>query len=75
VTLLRTPNRDSPLEVRRNDNAFGYGFTDTRLEDLSPAQKLLLRMGPRNARIVKTQLREVALALGVPSAHLPPPNF
>jgi hypothetical protein len=71
VTLLRTPARDSPLEVRRHVDAFGYGFADARLEDLSPAQKVLLRMGPRNARIVKAQLREVALALGIPPDHLP----
>jgi hypothetical protein len=74
VTLLRTPTPDRPPEVKRNEEAFGYGFADVRLENLSAAQKILLRMGPRNARIVKTRLREIALALGIPAGDLPPPN-
>ena len=75
VTLLRTPIPDRPPEVKRNEDAFGYRFADMRLENLSAVQKILLRMGPRNARIVKTRLREIALALGIPAGHLPPPNF
>ena len=75
VTLLRTPIPDRQPEVKRNEDAFGYGFADVRLENLSPAQKILLRMGPRNARVVKTRLREIALALGIPAGDLPSPNF
>ena len=70
VTVLHTPVPDRPLEVRRNEDAFGYGFADARLENLSAAQKILLRMGPRNARIVKAKLREIGLALGIPAADL-----
>jgi hypothetical protein len=70
VTLLRTPIPNRPPEVKRNQNAFGYGFADMRLEDLSPAQKILIRMGPRNAGIVKARLREIGLALGIPAGDL-----
>jgi hypothetical protein len=71
VAVLRTPTPDRPLEVRPNDVGIGYGFVDGPLEGLSAAQKPLVRMGPRNARIIKTRLREIALALGIPAAKLP----
>jgi hypothetical protein len=38
---------------------------------LTAAQKQLLRMGPRNERLVKAKLREIALALGMTPAQLP----
>ena len=69
VALLETPTVDSPPRLRQK--GIGYGYADDRLEDLTPAQKQLLRMGPRNVRIVKARLREIALALGVPASHLP----
>jgi hypothetical protein len=28
-------------------------------------------MGPRNVRVIKAKLRDIALALGIPQAHLP----
>ena len=71
VVLLRTPTPDRALQVTPNVEGIGYGFADRRLEALSPAQKALLRMGPRNARVVKTTLRGIALALGISAAHLP----
>ena len=46
-------------------------FVDEMLEGLTAAQKQLLRMGPRNVRIIKDKLRRIALALGVPSDALP----
>jgi hypothetical protein len=36
-----------------------YQFADSKLEELSAGQKLLLRMGPANAAIIKTKLREL----------------
>jgi hypothetical protein len=30
-------------------------------------------MGPRNARVIKAKLREIAIALGIPATHLPAP--
>jgi hypothetical protein len=48
-----------------------YKFADERIERLTPAQKQLLRMGPRNARLVQDKLRDVAQALGIPPERLP----
>ena len=48
-----------------------YVYSDDRIERLSQAQKQLLRMGPRNMRVIQRKLREVALALGIPEERLP----
>jgi len=40
-----------------------YEFADPKLEALSPAQKQVLRMGTRNARLVQAKLEELAGAL------------
>ena len=36
-----------------------YQFADPKLEDLSAGQKLMLRMGPANAAIIKAKLHEL----------------
>jgi hypothetical protein len=69
VLLLKTPIEEGPLQVE--PRGIVYGFADDDLEDLTPAQKQLLRMGPRNARTVQSTLRAMALALGIPSERLP----
>jgi hypothetical protein len=69
VALLETPAVDRP--VRLKPKGIGYAYADERLESLTAAQKQLLRMGPGNVRIIKTRLREIALALGIPPTHLP----
>jgi hypothetical protein len=71
VALLSTPVVDG--SERLKPKGIGYGYADDRLESLTPAQKQLLRMGPRNVRVIKTKLRDIALALGIPASHLPPP--
>ena len=71
VALLATPAIDGSERLR--PKGIGYGYTDERLESLTPAQKQLLRMGPRNVRVIKTKLREIAIALGIPPSHLPAP--
>jgi hypothetical protein len=71
VVLLRTPTPDGPVLVTANVEGIGYAFADGRFERLSPSQKALVRMGPRNARIIKARLREIAIALGIPPARLP----
>jgi hypothetical protein len=71
VVLLSTPTTDG--SERLKPKGIGYGYADDRLESLSPAQKQLLRMGPRNVRAIKTRLREIAIALGIPPSHLPAP--
>ena len=44
-----------------------YEYADPRLEAMTPAQKALLRMGPRNVPRVQAKLRELAAALGLPA--------
>ncbi len=69
VLLLSTPVVDGP--IRLEPRGIGYGFADPKLEALTGGQKQLLRMGPRNQRVVQTSLRAVALALGIPAERLP----
>jgi hypothetical protein len=72
VALLRTPIAVDDAVWVRPKGGIGYAFGDERLEALSPAQKQLLRMGPRNARLIQERLREIALALGIGQEALPP---
>jgi len=48
-----------------------WRYADPALEGLSPVQKLVLRTGPGNARRIREKVREIALALGIPSRSLP----
>ena len=70
VHLLQTPVVEEPVALRPRVLSFRYDRED--LEALSPAQKQLLRMGPRNVRIIQDQLRAVARELGIPLTRLPP---
>lgn len=60
--LAETPVPDGPIAVIARGGV--YAFADARLEALSPAQKLLLRSGPDNARRVQAQLAAIAAAIG-----------
>ena len=62
--LLATPVVEGDVELA--PKVVTYAFADPKLEGLSPAQKQLLRMGPRNVRLVQTELRALAAALGIP---------
>ena len=70
ILLLQTPTTDVAIAVRPKGALWQYA--DDRLEQLSPAQKQLLRMGPANADAIKDKIREIALALGMPADSLPP---
>ena len=48
-----------------------YAFENDTLEMLTPPQKQLARMGPRNERIIQEKLRQIALAIGIPADRLP----
>ncbi len=72
VRLLETPVVTTPIRVDPLPEGIGYGFADDRLESLNNAQKQLVRMGPRNTRLVQAKIREMALALGIPASRLPP---
>jgi hypothetical protein len=69
VELLRTPMPDDEVRVRADSVA--YSYDDRTLEGLSHAQRQFLRMGPRNMRIVKAKLRQVAQHVGIPESRLP----
>jgi hypothetical protein len=67
--LLETPIVEGP--VRLEKKVLSFGMTDPALEALSAAQKLLLRMGPKNVRAIQAKLRDIARALGAPESRLP----
>lgn len=69
VRLLDTPVVEGELALVPRGGVFA--FNDSRLEQLTPAQKHLVRMGPRNMRTIQRKLREIAVALGVPAERLP----
>lgn len=52
-------------------HATGFRYADARLEALSPAQKQLLRAGPRNVRIVQAKLSALRDALAAGSQAPP----
>jgi hypothetical protein len=74
VLLLQTPVPAGGETLEIEPRGIGYGYADPRLEGLSAAEKQLLRMGPRNVRIVQASLRQLALALGIPAERLPAPQ-
>lgn len=43
-----------------------YFYADSKLEKLDPVEKHLLRMGPRNERLIQAKVREIAAALALP---------
>ena len=55
--LLETPEIAAPIPLEQ-PRVF-YTYADPSLEARSAGQKLLIRMGPANARIVKAKLREL----------------
>jgi hypothetical protein len=59
--LLETPDVKGP--VRLVQPSVYYKYADPKLEALSSGQKLLIRMGPENAGIIKAKLREIQAAL------------
>ena len=69
VVLLDTPTIETPIRLRRKGVV--YRYDDPRLEELTGAQKQLLRMGPRNGLIVKQTLRSLGIALGINPQTLP----
>jgi hypothetical protein len=59
--MLAAPEPAEPIALL-HPNVM-YQFADPNLEALSAGQKLLLRMGPANAAIVKAKLRELRSAV------------
>ena len=69
IGLLETPVVEDPIRVK--PEGIGWVYADARLEDLTGAQRQLIRMGARNQQVVQGSLRNIALALGIPSQRLP----
>jgi hypothetical protein len=63
VELLNTPDIDG--DVMLTPKSVSWEFAEPKLQSLSGAQRQFLRMGPRNMRIVKGKLREIAPLLGI----------
>lgn len=59
--LLETPVIEGPIRLKRP--VVMFKFEDDKLESLSPAQKQMIRMGPRNTRMLQAKIGEVALEL------------
>lgn len=58
------PIRDEELAVVEGTGAT-WSFADPALERLGDVDKQILRMGPRNGRILQAKAREIAAALGM----------
>lgn len=59
--LLETPVVPQPIHLVRP--VVMYKFADEKLESLSEVQKQLIRMGPKNTRIIHAKLSDIALEL------------
>ncbi len=59
--LLATPQPPGPLDLVRPNVM--YTFADASLETRPAGQKLLLRMGPENAAVIKAKLGELRAAI------------
>jgi hypothetical protein len=66
--LLQTPVPGE--KVALEPHGVTYAYSDPRLESLSPAQKHLLRLGPRNGQAIRGKLEEVAALLKLTPAPL-----
>ena len=54
--LLETPVLEAPIRLKRP--VVMFEFEDPDLESLNPVQKQLIRMGPRNTRLLQMKIRE-----------------
>ena len=59
--LLATPDITGPVLLRRP--SVNYEFVDPELENRSAGQKMMIRLGPQNAAVVKAKLRELRKAI------------
>ncbi len=69
VELLKAPVVEGAILLEAK--VVSYTMADPELENLSEAQKHLIRMGPENVRKIQAKLREIGLALGIPENKLP----
>jgi hypothetical protein len=65
--IERTAVRDGDAELTEGPGAT-YAYADPKLEQLGDVEKQLLRMGPRNGRILQEKAREISRLLGFPTS-------
>ena len=68
-SLLATPQVQQPIELVQG-RVF-WQFADPKLEALPAGQKLLLRMGPKNAAVIEAKLRQLRQLITSPPATSP----
>jgi hypothetical protein len=73
VELMGTPVVEGNIYLQKA--VLNYVILDPALENLSDAQKHLLRMGPENVGAIEAKLREMALALGFSEDRLPKTRY
>jgi hypothetical protein len=73
LELLETPVVEGNIRLEKKIKS--YAYADARLEELSDAQKALLRLGPANVEAVQIKLRQMAAALGLPADQVPRPRI
>jgi hypothetical protein len=61
--LLQTPALDEKATLVPKGVTCAY--TDPTFQSLPPAQKQLLRLGPRNSQVIRAKLEEIAALLGL----------
>ena len=59
--LLKAPEPKGPIALVKTDT--GYVFADPSLEGLSVGQKLMVRVGPTNEKLIKQKLRAIRAAV------------
>jgi HAMP domain-containing protein len=69
-TLLRTPVVEGQIELVPKVSSFE--FADSKLEELTEAEKHFLRLGPDNLRKIQAKARAIALEIGLPQSQLSP---
>jgi len=63
--VANAPVADRELVLVAAPEGAAWLFADPRLEELSAVEKHLLRMGPRNERLVQAKARDLLAALGM----------
>ncbi len=72
VELLEVPVIETDIKLKKD--VVTYVLADPKLEDMSEAQKHIIRMGAENVHIIQEKLREIAQALGFAAVRLPKPK-
>src|SRR6185312_11390006 len=71
-SVLATPDVQGPIELVR-PKVF-YQFADPKLEALPAGEKVLIRMGPQNASIIKAKLQQFRAAITAQPPQMSQPS-